>query len=236
MQTLDTPDGPMDAIVARPDGTPRGGVVVLQEAFGLTDHIADICERLALQGWLAVAPALYHRTGAPVLAYDEMDQVAPHFLAVTAEHLDTDLQAAIDVLDRAGIAPEQRGVVGFCMGGTIAFWAATAFHLGAAVTFYGSGLTSGRFGLEPLVELAPALRAPWQGHYGDLDTGIPAEQVEDLLAATDTSAVDTELFRYVDAGHGFNCDDRTAFHEPSAALAWKRTLAWFDQHLTPPQP
>ena len=126
MQTLDTTDGPMDAIVAHPDGPPRGGVVVLQEAFGLTDHIADICERLAAQGWLAVAPALYHRTGAPVLAYDEMDQVAPHFLAVTAEHLDTDLQAALDVLDRAGIAPEQRGVVGFCMGGTIAFWAATA--------------------------------------------------------------------------------------------------------------
>ncbi|MFN8051781.1 MAG: dienelactone hydrolase family protein [Acidimicrobiales bacterium] len=231
MRSLTTPDGPMGAIVAEPASSPRGGIVVLQEAFGLTDHIGNICTRLAADGWLAVAPALYHRTGSPVLAYGDFDAVAPHFMALTPEGLAMDVAAAIGVLDEAGVAPTSRGVVGFCAGGAIALWAATVFDLGAAVTFYGGGVVNGRFGLEPLVELAPALRAPWQGHYGDLDGGIPVEQVEALRAATGVAPVETELHRYATAGHGFNCDDRDAYDEPSATLAWSRTLSWFAAHL-----
>lgn len=231
MRTLATPDGPMDLIVAEPAGAPKGGPVVVQEAFGLTPHLHDICARLAEAGWLAVAPALYHRTGSPVLGYDEFDQVAPHFMALDPDGLANDLGAALGVLDDAGIDPDRRGVIGFCMGGTIALWAATVFELGAAVTFYGSGIASSRFGLPPLVELAPALRAPWQGHYGDEDTGIPVEQVEDLRAAAGHSAVEFELHRYPDAPHGFNCDERGSYHEPSARLAWQRSLDWFDRHL-----
>lgn len=231
MRTLATADGPMDLIVAEPAGSPKGGLVVIQEAFGLTSHISDVCDRLAAAGWLAVAPALYHRTGAPVLGYDDFDEIAPHFLAVEPAGLATDLAATLTVLDDAGIHPDRRGVIGFCMGGTLALWAATVFELGAAVTFYGSGIVANRFGLPPLVELAPALRAPWQGHYGDEDTGIPVEQVEELRAAAGRSAVETEIHRYPDASHGFNCDGRAAYHEPSATLAWQRSLDWFDRHL-----
>ena len=231
MTTIDTVDGPMEVVVARPDGDPLGGVVVVQEAFGLTPHIHDICRRLAAAGYVAAAPALFHRTGSPVLAYGDMAAVAPHFVAIDVDGLTVDLEATIELLDDEGVVPTARGVVGFCMGGTVALWAATVFDLGAAVTFYGGGVTTGRFGLPSLVELAPALRAPWQGHYGDLDTGIPVDDVESLRDATGRAAVATELHRYAHAGHGFNCDDRDAYHEPSAGAAWERTLGWFADHL-----
>jgi len=137
------------------------------------------------------------------------------------------------VLAEGGVPVRQRGVVGFCMGGTVALWAGAHFDLCAAVSYYGSGIETGRFGLDPLVEVAPSLRCAWQGHYGDLDAGIPIEQVEALRLAAAESSVDTELYRYAEAVHGFNCDDRDAFHPASAALAWGRTLTWFDAHLVP---
>jgi carboxymethylenebutenolidase len=104
--------------------------------------------------------------------------------------------------------------------------------VGAAVTFYGGGVSQGRFGFPPLVELAPRLRAPWLGLYGDQDQGIPVADVEALRAATATSAPPTEVVRYPDAAHGFNCDQRASFHAASADDAWARMLAWFDRYLT----
>jgi carboxymethylenebutenolidase len=117
------------------------------------------------------------------------------------------------------------------MGGTVALHAATAFPLGAAVSFYGGGVAEGRFGMAPLVEQAPHLQAPWLGLYGDLDHGIPVDQVEALRAAAATAPVATDLVRYAEADHGFNCDARDSYHAASAADAWSRTLAWFDRHL-----
>jgi carboxymethylenebutenolidase len=103
--------------------------------------------------------------------------------------------------------------------------------LGAAVTFYGGGVAEGRFGLPAAVDVASRLQAPWLGLYGDRDKGIPVEQVEALRAAAAEAPVPTEIVRYPDAGHGFNCADRASFHPPSAADAWARTLAFFDHHL-----
>ena len=231
VETVETTDGPMDVVVAEPDGPRRGGVVVVQEAFGVTPHLRDVADRLAVDGWLAVVPALFHRTGAPVLGYDDLDAVVPHMGALTADGIRADLGAALGVLGDAGVPAAACGVVGFCMGGTVALWAATELPLGAAVTFYGGGVVQGRFGFPPLVELAPRLRAPWQGHYGDLDRGIPVEQVEALRRAAAGAPVDTEVWRYEGAGHGFNCDDRDAFHAPAAAVAWARMLDWFGTHL-----
>ncbi len=233
MRTLSTADGPMDVIVEEPDGPPRGGVVVVQEAFGLTPHIGDVTKRLASDGWLAVTPALFHRTGSPQLEYGDMEAIGPHFAALTADGIRADLEAAIGVLDEAGIAPSGRGIVGFCLGGTVSLWADAELDLGAAVTFYGGGVLQGRFGFPPLVEVAPKVRAPWQGHFGDQDQGIPVEQVEALREAAATAPVETEVWRYAEAGHGFNCDDRDAYHESSAASAWARTLDWFGRHLRP---
>ncbi len=218
--------------VHAPDGDPKGGVVVIQEIFGVNDHIEDTCRRLADAGWLAVAPHLFHRTGDPSLGYTDMDEGRAHAGKMTAEGVLEDVDAAVARIADAGIPASRTGIIGFCMGGTIAMLAAVRRDLGAAVTFYGGGVTEGRFGFGSLVDEASGLRAPWLGLYGDLDQGIPVADVEQLRTAVATSEQPTEIVRYPDAGHGFNCDQRGSYHEPSATDAWRRTLEWFDRYLT----
>jgi carboxymethylenebutenolidase len=218
--------------VHEPDGQPKGGIVVIQEAFGVNDHIEDVAGRFAAEGWLAVAPHLFHRTGDPKLGYGgDMSVVMPHMKELTAEGVLADVDAALLELQRRGIPPERTGVVGFCMGGTVALVTAARRDVGAAVSFYGGGVTEGRFGFGPLVEEATRLRAPWLGLYGDLDQGIPVEGVEQLRAAAASSGQATEIVRYADAGHGFHCDQRDSFEPKSAQDAWGRTLAWFENQL-----
>ncbi len=219
--------------VHEPAGEPTGGIVVIQEAFGVNDHIDDVTRRFGAEGWLAVAPHLFHRTGDPKLGYDDLSQVMPHFAEVTLEGVLHDVDAALDHLAAAGIAAGSVGIVGFCMGGTVALAVATRRPLGAAVTFYGGGVTTGRFGFDPLVDEAPRLQAPWLGLFGDLDEGIPVDDVERLRAAAARSGQPTDVVRYPDAGHGFHCDARASYHEPSATDAWARTVAWFHRHLAP---
>jgi carboxymethylenebutenolidase len=218
--------------VHEPDGPPRGGIVLVQEAFGVNDHIEDVARRFAAEGWLTVAPHLFHRTGDPTFGYDDMSVVMPHMQALTAEGVLADIDAALDHLTAQGIPPERIGVVGFCMGGTVALITAARRPVGAAVTFYGGGVTEGRFGFPPLVEEATRLRAPWLGLYGDLDQGIPVDGVEQLREAAAGSGQTTGIVRYPEAGHGFHCDQRGSFEAKSAEDAWARTLAWFNEHLT----
>lgn len=209
----------------------KGGLVVVQEAFGVNDHIEDVCRRFAAEGWLAVAPHMFHRTGDPKMGYDDLSLARPHMQALTAEGVLADIDAALARLAEDGIPTERTGVVGFCMGGTVAL--ATAVHrpVGAAVTFYGGGVAEGRFGFPSLIDLAPGLRAPWLGLYGDLDHGIPVDDVERLREAAAASGQPTEVVRYPDAGHGFHCDVRASYHPDSAADGWRRSLAWFERFL-----
>jgi len=218
--------------IHEPEGPAKGGIVVIQEAFGVNDHIEDVARRFAAEGWLAVAPHLFHRSGDPKLGYGDMSTVMPHMQKLTAEGVMADVDAALDHLTGAGIPLQKIGIVGFCMGGTVALVTAARRDLGAAVTFYGGGVTEGRFGFGPLVEEATGLRAPWLGLYGDLDQGIPVDGVEQLRAAAASSGQETELVRYPEAGHGFHCDQRSSYEPKSAQDAWARTLAWFDDHLT----
>ncbi len=228
---LSTADGDMPTYVAAPDGDAKGGVVVVQEAFGVTTHIQSICTRLADAGYVAVAPALFHREGSPVLAYDDFDAVMPVMATLTAGGIENDLDAAFAELEQRGFEGTRVGIVGFCMGGTVALFAGTQWRLGAAVTFYGGGVAQGRFGFPSLLDVAPDVQTPWLGLYGDLDQGIPVDDVESLRRVTRTAKVATDIVRYPDAGHGFNCNDRDAYHEPSATDAWSRTLAWFAQYV-----
>jgi carboxymethylenebutenolidase len=225
-------DGMLPLYEARPDPRPRGAVIVIQEAFGLTDHIKEIADRLATLGYLAVAPHLFHRTGDPVVSYDDIPAVYQHMNALDPDGLNTDLDATFAYIRNGGVPEEQIGSVGFCMGGSLSFYVATRLPLGASVSFYGGGIRQGRFGLPSLLELTPELQAPWLGFFGDLDGGIPTEEVEELRAATARASVPTELVRYPHAGHGFNCDMRESFHAASARDAWSRTTAWFEQHLS----
>ena len=229
--TVTTPDGDMDIYDVTPEGTPKGAVVVIQEAFGVNDHIEDVTRRFAAEGYRAVAPHLFHRSGDPKLGYDDIGQVMPHMQALSDQAIYDDLDATFAYLARAGFPLDRTAIVGFCMGGTVTFYAAVRYGLGAAATFYGGGVAQGRFGFEPQTEVAGGLQTPWLGLYGDQDKGIPVDEVEQLRTAAAGAAVPTEVVRYPDADHGFHCDARESYHPASAPDAWRRTLDWFGEHL-----
>jgi carboxymethylenebutenolidase len=230
---LPGPDGPVPADEVIPGGPVQGAVIVLQEAYGVNDHIVDVCRRFAAVGYRAVAPQLFHRDGVSSLPYD-IELALSHMANLTADGIRADLTAVREHLARQGLPLALTGIVGFCMGGSIACAVAAEDAYGAAVTFYGSGMHKGRFGFQSLVELAPHLRSPWLGLYGDLDPGIPVDQVEDLRSAAASAQVPTAIVRYAEAGHGFHCDARPAnYHEASAKDAWVRTLDWLGRYLAP---
>ena len=207
-------------------------VIVIQEAFGVNHHIRSVADRYADEGYLAVAPQLFHRDGSPEIPYDDYASAMPLMAKLTKQGLTNDLNATTDFLATLGFHAPNVAAVGFCMGGTVAFFAATLGTVGAAASFYGGGLATGRFGIPPLIELAADLTAPWLGLYGDLDQSIPVDQVEALREATDAVSVPTEIVRYAEGQHGFHCDARPdSFNEVAAADAWARALAFFDEHL-----
>jgi carboxymethylenebutenolidase len=117
------------------------------------------------------------------------------------------------------------------MGGSVALATAARLQLGAAVTFYGGGISEGRFGLEGGLAYGSQLRTPWLGLYGDLDAHIPSDEVEQLRAVVVTTSVPTEIVRYADADHGFHCDERPSFHAESSSDAWQRTIAFLNTNL-----
>ena len=214
------------------DPTAPRAVIVIQEAFGVNGHIRDVTERFAAQGYYAVAPELFHRSGSPEVDYDNFPEAMAVMGDLNAGDIESDLRAAADFLGTAGYANQSIGIVGYCMGGTVSFYAGTLGIVGAAASFYGGGIAAGRFGFPTLVELASTLRCDWIGIYGDLDKGIPVEQVEALRTATSTSNFDTEVVRYADAEHGFHCDGRPAvFNAVDATDAHQRTLDFFASHL-----
>jgi carboxymethylenebutenolidase len=230
--TLDTRDGPMDVWSARPDGAARGAVIVVQEAFGVNGYIRDVTDRLAAEGYHAVAPALFHRAGGGTASYDDFAAVIPLFEGLTDDGILVDLGATRAHLHDQGFADAAIGVIGFCFGGRVTFLAALEWPLGAAAGFYGGGIVTPRFPQFPaLVDRTAALRTPWLGLFGDDDGSIPVEDVETLRAALVSAPVASEIVRYPAAEHGFHCDQRDSHHPEAADDAWRRTLAWLAQHL-----
>ncbi len=220
---------------ARPDGTARGAVVVIQEAFGVNGHIEDVTRRFAEAGYHAVAPHLFHRTGSPAFGYEDFAVVVPHVMALSDTDLLSDVEGAVTHLHGAGWSDRQIGVVGFCMGGRVTFLVAGSLPLGAAVGFYGGGIVKGRTETMPsLLPLVTGMRTPWLGLFGDADPGIPVDEVEQLRDELTAGAhVDTAIVRYPGAEHGFHCDARASYDEAAATDAWARTLGWLDGHLAP---
>ena len=237
--TLPHPDGPMRLYEARPDGDvgpdgpARGAVMVIQEAFGLNDHIEDVTRRFADAGYHAAAPDLFHRAGGGTAPYGDFSKVLPLFEGLDGDDaILRDVDAALGHLESAGWAGSRTGVVGFCLGGRISLLVSLRRQVGAGVGFYGGGIVTGRFPqFPPLIDEVPGLAVPWLGLFGDLDESIPVDDVERLRAVLDRTPVDTEVVRYADAGHGFHCDRRPSYVEADARDGWARTLAWFDRHL-----
>ena len=218
MITLEAADGfRLSAYVAKPEGTPRAALVVVQEIFGVNAHIRSVADRFAKEGYLAIAPALYDRETPHFEVGYQPDDMAKGRAIV--EKLDRtkalmDIQAAID----HGKGHGKVGVVGYCWGGTMAWLSAAELQgLSAAVGYYGSGV----LGLRSLKPACPTML-----HFGELDKHIPVESVRDFAA----KRPDVPTFIYA-ADHGFNCDARASFNQAAADLARDRTLAFFAQYL-----
>jgi carboxymethylenebutenolidase len=230
---VDTPDGPMPVYAARPEGAePRGGVIVVQEAFGVNDHIEDVTRRFAAAGYHAMAPHLFHRAGGGTAPYGDFEKVLPLFEGLTDDGILADVDATLARLADQGIAAERAAIVGFCFGGRVTFLVAARRRLGAAVGFYGGGIVTPRFPqFPPLIGEVPAMRTPWLGLFGDQDASIPVDDVERLRAELDGAPVGHEVVRYASAGHGFHCDVRPEYEPDAANDAWTRTLDWLGRHL-----
>jgi len=218
--TLRAADGQeLDAYVARPEGEPLAGLVVVQEIFGVNAHIRSVADGYAKDGFLAVAPALFDRIQPGVeLGYTDDDmQIARSFVPrIDAEKSVLDIAAAIDFA--ANATGRKVGVVGYCFGGTMAWLAAARLHPAAAVGYYGGNI--GRFAAE-------TLSAPVMLHFGRLDAHIPAAEVEKVHEAHS----DVEIFWY-DAGHAFNREASAAYYPDAAREARARSLEFLKKHLS----
>jgi carboxymethylenebutenolidase len=231
-RTLTTPDGPMACYETTPDGDARGAVIVVQEAFGVNDHIRDVTRRFAAAGYHAIAPAFFHRAGGGTADYGDFAAVMPLFEGVTDDGVLADVDTTLEHLHDQGFHDGQVGIVGFCWGGRVTFLVCARRVIGAGVGFYGGGIASkSGLGFDALIDEAAALQAPWLGLFGDEDASIPVEDVEKLREAVRGAPVPTDVVRYAGAGHGFHCDARPDFDPEAAADAWARTLDWFDTHL-----
>jgi carboxymethylenebutenolidase len=218
---LEVADGTrMDAHLAKPHGGGRRpGLLVLQEAFGVNAHIRDAAERFAREGFVALAPELFHRT-APGFdgRYDDFASVMPHYQAMTTEGLSADLTAAHAWLsERGGVAPGDACAIGFCLGGRAAFLANSLLPLKAAVSFYGAGMPA-------LLDRVPKLAAPILLIWGGRDKHIPPEQIASVTAALRAADKPFVNVEFSDADHGFFNDDKSVFHPASAAQAWALAL------------
>ncbi|RYZ10705.1 MAG: dienelactone hydrolase family protein [Comamonadaceae bacterium] len=210
------------AYVAQPAGTPKGGVVVVQEIFGVNSHIRSVADGYAAQGYLAVAPAIFHRVKPGVeLGYQPDDMSAGMALKTATEALPSpgamqDIQAAIDHAAQGG----KVGIVGYCYGGLLTWRSACQLDgLSAAAPYYGGGMTTPD-------EIARKPKVPVIAHFGDKDHWISVESVEAFRKAHP----DVEVHLY-SADHGFNCDQRGSHDAAAAKLARERTLEFFAKHL-----
>ena len=210
------------AYVAQPKGKPRGGVVVLQEIFGVNSHIREVADGYAADGYLAVAPATFHRVKHGVdLGYTADDVTAGAALKAQVEALPApgvlqDVQAAINHAAQAG----KVGIVGYCWGGLLTWRAASLLDgLSAAAPYYGGGATLP-------AEIARKPKVPVMAHFGDQDQHIPIATVR----AFEKAHPEVEVHVYA-ADHGFNCDQRGSYNAGAATTARERTLDHFRRHL-----
>lgn len=203
---------------ADPASKPKGAVVVIQEIFGVNSHIRNICDRLANEGYVAIAPAIFDRIEPDFQSGYTPEEVAVARKFVAAPDWPAmlrDTQAAIDAA--TGIGPV--GIIGFCLGGSVAYVAATKLSgLSAAVGYYGGAVA--RF-----ADDKPTV--PTQLHFGEKDGGIPLSDV----ATIKKKRPEVEVFVYPGAQHGFGCDERASYDKASSDLAWQHSLAFFGTHL-----
>jgi carboxymethylenebutenolidase len=219
MVTLHAEDGhTLSAYRAAPAGPPRGALVVVQEIFGVNSHIKKVCDGFAADGYVALAPALFDRVEpgyATGYAQEDVERGRNVRQKVGWDLMVTDTRAAVDELKKTGL---KLGVVGYCMGGSMAWLAATRIPgVSAAVGYYGGAVAE-------FAQERP--RCPVLLHFGETDASIPREHWDTIREAQPTIPM-----HIYPAGHGFSCDARASYHEPSARLARERTLEFLRRHM-----
>lgn len=209
-------------------------VLVISEIFGVHEYIADVCRRLAHEGYLAVAPDLFARQGDP-RAYSEVAKLMSELVSkVPDAQVMADLDGAVQWAGAHGGDLQRVGITGFCWGGRITWLYAAHGPVKAGVAWYGR-LVGQASALNPKhpVDLAPILKAPVLGLYGEKDAGIPLDTIDKMKSALSEGSAAAKASRFVvypDAPHAFHADYRPSFRKEAAQDGWKRTLAWFKQH------
>jgi carboxymethylenebutenolidase len=227
-------DGEVPAYRARPEGAgPFPVVLVVQEIFGVHEHIKDVCRRFAKEGFLAIAVELYARQGDVSKMTDFKEILTKVVSKVPDAQVMSDLDAAVAWAQKSGEGdPKRLGVTGFCWGGRIVWlYAAHSATLRAGVAWYGrlAGETNDVQPRYP-IDVAGKLRAPVLGLYGGRDQGITAQDVEKMRTALAAANDPSTIVVFPDAEHGFNADYRPSYNAQAAKEAWGRCLAWFREH------
>ena len=230
--------GAMGGYLARPNGAgPHPAVLVYMEIFGINSHIRDVTERVAREGYVALAPDYFHRTGPGIeLGYDDagMQEGMKHLMRLQADSMIADARDAIAFLRGR---PEARGAkigaMGFCIGGHMTYLTACATDVAAAASFYGGGIAGpqGPGGGPSTVSRTPGIRGRVLALFGGRDSMIPNAQVEAVRTALGSQGGPHEVVVYPEADHGFFCDQRATYHEASARDAWQRVKRLFAEAL-----
>lgn len=227
---IPAPGGDMPAYRAMPAG--KAGlatVLVVQEIFGVHEHIKDVCRRFAKQGYLAIAPELFARQGDPS-RYTEIPKLISEIVAkVPDAQVMADLDAAAAWAARNGGDPDKLGITGFCWGGRIVWmYAAHNPRLKAGVAWYGAVARANHPGDRTPLQVAASIRQPILGLYGAADGGIPNDTVEQMRAALKAAGnTRSEIILYPDTPHAFHADYRPSYRKEQAEDGWRRALAWF---------
>lgn len=230
---IPTEDGSeIPAYRAKPEGQGLFPVVlVIQEIFGVHEHIKDVCRRFAHEGYLALAPEMFHRQG-DVAGLADFEDILAIVREVPDAQVMTDLDATVAYAAGQGGNVAQLGITGFCWGGRITWlYAAHSELVAAGVAWYGR-VTGEASPLQPRhpVDVAAALNAPVLGLYGGEDTGIPMTEVAKMQAALEAAHSPSTFHIYPNAPHAFHADYRPSYREAAARDGWRRTLAWFREH------
>ncbi len=206
----------VDLYVAKPKSQAVATVIVLQEIFGITEHIQAICQQYATHGYLAVAPALFDRIQKNiVLDYSSIKEGRDYKMQLQDEQVLLDIAAAAATAEN----DLKVAVIGFCFGGALSYLASTRLNLNCAISYYGGGIAEKYINQKPL--------CPIMYHFGALDPIIPSTDV----AAIQSNHPGGVFHIYEDAGHGFNCSDRRDYHSESAELAFARSLEFLKMHV-----
>jgi len=226
-------DGEIPGYRAMPaEGGPFATILVVQEVFGVHEHIKDICRRLAKAGYFAVAPALYARQG-DVSQMTNIDDILKVVAKVPEPEVASDLDATVAWAGSTGKADTAKlGITGFCWGGRqVWLYCAHNPKVKAGVAWYGP-LERDKSEMTPMnpIDLVPQLKVPVLGLYGGADDGIPMAQIQAMRDALKAAGNPSEIVVYPDTPHGFNADYRPSYRPEQAKDGWKRLLAWFKDH------